>query len=58
MKHLLGSLGGFLPGAIALTLPVVYIPSASDSYILPRASIVIGGACLAVGTSLLVPNGP
>ena len=58
MKHLLGSLGGFLPGAIALTLPVVYIPSASDSYILPRASIVIAGACLGVGISLLVPNGP
>src|SRR2546421_1427414 len=58
VKHLLGSLGGFLPGAIALTLPVVYIPSASDSHLLPRASIVIAGACLGVGISLLVPNGP
>jgi O-antigen ligase len=49
-------IGGFLPAVIALTLPVVFLPSAADTYILPRASIVIAGACLGVGVSLLVPH--
>jgi O-antigen ligase len=48
--------GGFLPAVIALTLPIVFLPSAADTYILPRASIVIAGACLGVGVSLLVPR--
>src|SRR2546428_119169 len=50
--------GGFLPAAIALTLPFVFIPTASDSYILPRASIVIAGACVGVGIALLLHGGP
>ena len=41
---------------IALALPVAFLPSASDSYILPRASIVIAGACLGVGVALLIPT--
>src|SRR3989442_9793861 len=49
--------GGFLPAAIALTLPIVFIPTASDSYILPRASIVIAGASIGVGIALLLPGG-
>jgi len=51
-------LGGFLPAAIALALPTVFIPFAVDSYILPRASIVIAGAGLGCGLALLVPAGP
>ena len=58
MKHLLERFGGFLPAALALALPIVFIPTASDSYILPRASIVIAGACLGAGIALLVPGGP
>ena len=58
MRHLLERFGGFLPAAIALTLPIVFIPTASDSYILPRASIVIAGASIGVGIALLLPGGP
>jgi O-antigen ligase len=58
VKHLLERFGGFLPAALALALPIVFIPTASDSYILPRASIVIAGACLGVGIALLLPGGP
>ena len=47
--------GGFLPAAVALTLPLVFLPSAADTYILPRASIVIAGAGLGVGICLLIP---
>jgi O-antigen ligase len=48
--------GGFLPSLVALTLPIVFLPSAADTYILPRASIVIAGACLGLGLCLLIPN--
>ena len=58
MRHLLQRLGGFLPAAVALVLPLIFLPIASDSYILPRASIVIAGACLGAGISLLLPDGP
>jgi len=58
VKHLLERFGGFLPAAIALALPIVFIPTASDSYILPRASIVIAGACVGVGIALLLHSGP
>jgi hypothetical protein len=50
--------GGFLPALVALTLPVVFLPSAADTYILPRASIAIAGACLGVGICLLIPPAP
>src|SRR2546425_4903816 len=58
MRPLLERLGGFLPAAIALALPTVFIPIAVDSYILPRASIVIAGAGLGAGIALLLPGGP
>jgi O-antigen ligase len=58
VRHLLERIGGFLPCLVALTLPVVSIPAASDSYILPRASIVVAGACLGVGMALLVRSRP
>ncbi len=54
---LLDRFGGYVPAAIALLLPVVFLPTASDTYILPRASIVIGGACLGVGLALLRRDG-
>ena len=58
MRPLLERLGGFLPAAVALALPTVFIPIAVDSYILPRAAIVIAGAGLGVGLALLLPGGP
>jgi O-antigen ligase len=57
MRPLLERLGGFLPAAIALALPTAFVPGAVDSFILPRASLVIGGACLGVGLALLTPGG-
>ena len=58
MRPLLERLGGFLPAAIALTLPVVFIPNAIDAYILPRAALVIAGAGLGCALALLLPGGP
>src|ERR1700674_836173 len=56
MRPLLGRLAGYLPAAIALALPTVFLPAAEDSFILPRASIVIGGACLGAGLAQIVPS--
>lgn len=56
MAVFLERVGGFVPAVIALTLPLVFLPSAADTYILPRASIVIAGACLGVGICLLIPR--
>jgi O-antigen ligase len=58
MRTLLGRLGAYLPAAIALGLPTAFLPAAEDSFILPRASLVIAGACLGAGISLLAPGGP
>ena len=58
MRHRLERVGAYLPAGIAFALPTVFVPPSVDSYILPRAAIVVGGACLAVGVALLVPGGP
>jgi O-antigen ligase len=58
MRPFLERLGNYLPAAIALALPIVFIPNAVDSFILPRASIVIAGACIGAGLALLLPGGP
>jgi O-antigen ligase len=64
MRRLLERLGGFVPVAVALAVPTVFIPtisslpSAIDAFILPRASIVIAGACVGTGLALLTPGGP
>ena len=58
MRHLLERFGGFLPSVIALALPTVFFTGTIDSFILPRASIVIAGACLGTGIALLVPDEP
>jgi hypothetical protein len=55
---LLGRLGGYLPAGVALAIPTVFLTNADDSYILPRVSIVVAGACLGVGLALLAPGGP
>ncbi|MFI5282016.1 MAG: O-antigen ligase family protein [Candidatus Dormibacterales bacterium] len=58
MRQSLSRLGAYIPAGIALALPTVFVPPAVDSFILPRASIVVGGACLAAGVALLAPSGP
>lgn len=58
MRYLLERLGDFFPALIALALPIVFLPSVSDSYILPRASIVITAACLGSGLALMAPARP
>ncbi|MDQ2942558.1 MAG: hypothetical protein M3R21_02680, partial [Candidatus Dormibacteraeota bacterium] len=57
MRLLLRRLGGYLPAGIALGIPTVFIPTIQDSFILPRASIVIVGAGLGVAVALLAPDG-
>lgn len=56
MTRLLARVGGFFPAAVALALPVIWLPNLSDLFILPRASIVIAGAALGTGLALLVPT--
>ena len=56
MRLFLGRLGEYFPAALALTLPTAFLPAAEDSFILPRASLVIAGACLGVGVALLTPG--
>ena len=58
MRPILQRLGTYLPAAIAVALPTVFIPNAVDSFILPRASIVIVGAFVGTGLALLLPGGP
>src|SRR5260370_33046713 len=58
MRPILERLGNYLPAAVALALPTVFIPNAVDSFILPRVSIVIAGACIRTGLALLLPGGP
>lgn len=53
MRTFLERLGRYLPAAVAFALPTLWIPNAVDSYILPRASLVIAGACVGVGIVLL-----
>jgi O-antigen ligase len=58
MRPILERLGTYLPAAIAVAIPIVFIPNTNDEFILPRASIVIIGACLGTGLALLSPGGP
>lgn len=50
--------GGFLPALVALALPVVFLTSDSDPFILPRAGAVITGACVGVGLALVTSDRP
>ncbi|HET7337939.1 MAG TPA: O-antigen ligase family protein [Candidatus Dormibacteraeota bacterium] len=53
MARLLNRLSGYFPAALATALPVVFLPIAGDSYVLPRASLVVAGACLGLGLALV-----
>ena len=43
---------------VAFGLPVFFLPNLYDEFILPRASLVIAGACLGAGLALLTPDRP
>jgi O-antigen ligase len=53
VTRLLDRLSGYFPGALATALPVAFLPNAADSYVLPRAAIVVTGAFLALGLALV-----
>jgi O-antigen ligase len=50
----LDRLSGYFPAALATAVPVVFLPIAGDSYVLPRASIVVVGAGLGLGLAFVV----
>ncbi len=43
---------------VAFGLPTFFLPNLIDEFILPRASLVIAGACLGAGLALLTPDRP
>src|SRR5439155_1477024 len=51
-------LGRWLPVVVAFGLPTFFLPNLIDEFILPRASLVIAGACLGAGLALLTPDRP
>ncbi|HEX2646752.1 MAG TPA: hypothetical protein VHO95_05965, partial [Candidatus Dormibacteraeota bacterium] len=58
MRRFLELASGWFPAVVAFALPVTFLPFLTDSFILPRASIVIAGACIGTGLALLTPGGP
>jgi O-antigen ligase len=50
----LDRLSRFFPGLLATALPIVFLPNLGDPYILPRTSIVVGGACVGFGLALVL----
>jgi O-antigen ligase len=56
VRPTLERLGNYLPAAIALALPTLFIPNAVDSFILPRAAIAIVGSGIGCGLALLLPG--
>jgi O-antigen ligase len=53
VARLLDRLSGYFPAALATALPILFLPIAADSYVLPRAALVVGGACLGLGLALV-----
>jgi len=43
---------------LAAALPIAFLPSLIDAFVLPRAAIVVAGACLGAGLALLIPGKP
>jgi O-antigen ligase len=46
-------LGNWFPVLVAAALPTLFLTNLVDAYILPRAAVVIAGACLGAGLALL-----
>jgi O-antigen ligase len=51
-------LGNWFPVLVAAALPIAFLPSLVDAFVLPRTAIVIAGACLGTGLALLIPGRP
>jgi O-Antigen ligase len=51
-------LGNWFPVLLAGALPLVFLPSLVDAFVLPRTAIAIAGACLGTGLALLIPGKP
>ncbi len=57
MRTAPGRAGEALPAIVAALFPILFIPTLTDAYILPRASLAIAGGCLLFGWGL-VATGP
>ncbi|HEY8778513.1 MAG TPA: hypothetical protein VIL93_01890 [Solirubrobacterales bacterium] len=57
MRHGLGRVGEVLPPVVATLFPVLFIPTLTDAYVLPRASLAVAGGCLLAGWGLAA-SGP
>lgn len=51
-------LGNWFPVLVAAGLPIAFLPSLVDAFVLPRTAIVIAAACLGTGLALLIPGRP
>ena len=58
MTPLSERLGNWFPVVVAVALPLVFVPTFVDAFILPRTSIVVAAACIGGGLALLVPSTP
>jgi len=52
VRHALGRVGELLPPVVAALFPVLFIPTLTDAYVLPRASLAVAGGCLLAGWGL------
>ena len=57
MSHRLGRVGEVLPPVAAVLFPVLFIPTLTDTYVLPRASLAVADGCLLAGWGLAA-SGP
>ena len=44
VRHALGQVGEVLPAVVAALFPVLFIPTLTDAYVLPRASLAVAAA--------------
>ena len=58
MRSFSTPLGAWFPALVALAIPIFFLPNLVDAFILPRASVVIAGACLGAGLAALIPGKP
>ena len=49
MRHGFGRVGEVLPAVVAALFPVFFIPTLTDDYVLPCASLTVAGGCLLAG---------
>jgi hypothetical protein len=57
VSHRLGRVGEVLPPVAAVLFPVLFIPTLTDTYVLPRASLAVADGCLLAGWGLAA-SGP